>query len=121
MVPSAVDQNAILYQPKVDFLVGGYGVDVKVSRARVSKTGVSQWCWSVKKQEAVADFLVCVALNGTGEDVSVHRVALIPGDLIRRYQTIRASNAGNGFYGKWSQYAVTPAELRAFFEREIHQ
>lgn len=118
MVPSAVDQNAKGFQAKVDFYVGGLGIDVKVSRARVSKRGVRQWCWSVKRQQAIADFMVCIALTGNGEALSVHRVVLLPGELVRTYQTIRASAVGEEFRGKWTDYVVSPADLRAFFERE---
>lgn len=116
LVPHAEDQNALGFQTKVDFRVCDRTVDVKVSRARKTKRGFLQWSWSVKKQESVADYFVCIALSGEGDDLKVYRALLVPGDLARFQTTLRASNAGNGFYGKWSDYAVSPAELSDFFK-----
>jgi hypothetical protein len=114
-VPDAEDQNQTAYQAKVDFTVGGLGVDVKVSRPRPTRTGVIQWSWSIKKQEAVADFFVCVALNSRGDDPGVHCALLIPGALARNYTTLRASHDGEALTGKWADYACSSLELRAFF------
>jgi hypothetical protein len=116
VVPEAVDQNALAYQPKVDFLVHGYGVDVKTASPRRTTRGVIQWCWSIKKQEAVADFFVCIALTSRDPDVAVHKALLIPGEMARKYQTIRASHANGAMSGKWAHHAMSSAELRDFFK-----
>lgn len=115
LVPEAEDQNQKAYQSKVDFIVSGQSVDVKVSRPRLSPRGVSQWCWSVKKQEAIADYFVCIALGDHSDDPPISRLLLIPGDLSRHYQSIRISHA-NGWRGKWAEYALTPSELRTYFK-----
>lgn len=117
VIPEAVDQNATSYQAKVDFLVFGRGVDVKTSRPRISPARQHfQWCWSVKKQESVADFFVCIALTSRADDAGVFKALVIPGELARTYQTIRMSHDGKRLLGKWADYACTSAELRTFFQ-----
>lgn len=116
VIPEAEDQNKLTYQPRFDFLVRGLKVDVKTSRPRVSPRGVFQWIWSVKKQEAEADFFVCLAITSRADDAGVHRALLVPGELARRYQSIRASHDGKRMTGKWADYACTSADLRNFFE-----
>ena len=115
VVPWAEDQNALGFQPKVDFLVRGLGVDVKTSRPAKTKTGVLQWSWSIKKQEMVADHFVCIALTDRTEDAGVYRALLIPGEIARRYQSVRISHNGKAITGKWADYACSSAELRSFF------
>lgn len=115
VIPEAEDQNANQFQAQVDFVVSGRGVDVKTSRPRRSPRGVLQWLWSIKKQEAVADFFVCLALTGREDDAGVYKALLIPGELARRYQTLRASHDGLAMRGRWSDYAMSSGELRAFF------
>jgi hypothetical protein len=115
VIPEAKDQNAVAFQSKVDFIVRGRRVDVKTSRPSLTPRRVIQWSWSIKKQESVADFFVCLALTSRADDAGVHRALLIPGELARKYQTIRASHDGQKMTGKWSAYACTSAELRNFF------
>lgn len=116
VLPEAVDQNGSRYQARVDFLVGGRGVDVKTSRPRTTAAkGRRQWCWSIKKQEAVADFFVCIALTDRSDDAGVYRALVIPGEIARTYQTIRMSHDGETLIGKWADYACSSSELRTFF------
>lgn len=116
VIPEAEDQNGRKFQSKVDFIVRGLGVDVKTARPVTSPRGVLQWAWSVKKQEMVADHFVCIALTDRTDDAGVYRALLIPGELARNYQTIRASHNGKAMVGKWSQYACTSSELFNFFQ-----
>ena len=114
VVPEAVDQNQECFQAPVDFIVGAHRIDVKVSRPHTSKSGVLQWCWSIKKQASTADFFVCIALLSVGDDLKVFRTLAIPGELARHYQTIRISWSGS-VRGKWSDYEITPSALSQFF------
>lgn len=110
LVPSATDQNAAKFQSKVDFLIHGFGVDVKASRLHGAGAGKSKkWMFSVKKQEAVADFFVCFAYT---EDLQkVVRTLLIPGELARHHTSISLPEHG----GKWSDYEIEPESLAQFF------
>lgn len=110
LVPSATDQNAAKFQSKVDFLIHGFGVDVKASRLHGAGAGKSKkWMFSVKKQEAVADFFVCFAYT---EDLQqVVRTLLIPGELARHHTSISLPENG----GKWADYEVAPESLAQFF------
>lgn len=117
MVPHAVDQNNLGFQAKCDFIVGDAKVDVKVSRGRTSKTGVRQWIFSVKKQEMLADWFVCIALCPKADDLAVFAVLLIPGELARHHTSINLSHKGT-FRGKWAQYFAAPDALREVFAVE---
>lgn len=110
-VPEAVSLNEKQYQAKIDFQVNGYGVDVKVSRLKLGhqKCKVRRWAFCLKKQEASADFFVCMCLDESGD--SLDRVLLVPGEIARRYQTLSLSERG----GKWSDYEIDRSDIRDFF------
>lgn len=112
IVPEAVDLNLERFQAPVDFKVGRFKVDVKVSRGTVSKTGVRQWIWSVKKQEAIADFIVCIGVKEREGDLVIASVLAVPGELVRFNTSVRASLVGNAVTGKWGAYSVTVSALR---------
>lgn len=112
LVPIAEDQNKKQFQPKFDFLVKGYRVDVKSSTLRKSHKDckVMRWAFCSKKQETEADFFVLLGYEN-------HRPAhiwLIPGEISRKYATISIST---GAKGKWWDYEVNPADLLDFFNQ----
>lgn len=110
LVPDAKDQNTRQFQSKVDFLVFGLGVDVKASRLHSAGAGVSKrWAFSVKKQEAVADFFVCFAYAEDSD--SVQHTLLVPGEIARKHTTISLPVRG----GRWRDYEVPPEDLSSFF------
>lgn len=110
-VPLAFDANSQKYQSKIDFLVFGRGVDVKTSTLRTSNKAcrLKRWAFSLKKQEATADFFVCFCMDSDGMELV--KALLIPGEIARKYQTISLSESG----GKWDDFIVDPAELQEFF------
>lgn len=112
LVPFAEDQNTKQFQSKLDFVVRGYGVDVKTSTLRRSNKAcrLRRWAFSTKKQEMVADFVVCLCIADDGD--SLQKVLLIPGEIIRKYATVSLSESG----GKWDDYAIPSGELAAFFD-----
>ncbi|TWH63856.1 hypothetical protein LX59_03020 [Azomonas agilis] len=111
-VPEAHNSNSGKFQSKIDFLVQGYGVDVKTSKLKLSHKACKQrrWAFSLKKQEMLADFFVCFCLDEVGDQLLM--TLLVPGELIRRYQTISLSERG----GKWADYEISYNELRSFFK-----
>jgi len=112
MVPFAVDLNKVKFQPKIDFDVLGYGVDVKTSRRKkTSKRFDSRaWSFSFKKQSQDADFFVCVGLC---ENQEVEKVFLIPGELVRKLHTVSVPVS---MKSKWACFQVDPQELAVFFK-----
>lgn len=112
LVPFAEDQNTRKFQSKVDFRIGDYGVDVKASRLQRGgkRAGTGRWAYSIKKQEATADFFVCFGLDERGDKVL--SILLVPGEIARYMTTISASLSG----GKWADYSVEASDLRPFFE-----
>jgi hypothetical protein len=111
LVPLAEDQNATLFQSKIDFKVHGYSVDVKTSTLRLSNKGSAtrRWAFSVKKQEMLVDFMVCLCIGRDGE--SLEKLLMVPGEIVRKYSTISLAELG----GKWGDYTIPPAELAGFF------
>lgn len=111
LVPFAEDQNRIKFQSKFDFLVGKEKVDIKASNEKqgCKNFAAKRWSFSVKKQEFCADFIVCFAITE-----NAYKVFLLPGELIRTYQTISISTSPDS-KSKWLQYEVTPMELSQFF------
>ena len=105
LVPAAVDQNDMQFQAKVDFVVGDYAVDVKCARMRNNR-----WAFSLKKQELLADFFVCIAYN---EDDS-YRLMVIPAEVCRFLQTISLAAKTRS---KWWDYEIKPEELSEFFDQ----
>jgi hypothetical protein len=112
LVPDAINNNEIKFQSKTDFNVYGYGVDIKASNLKhQAKNGkTKRWSFSVKKQEFCADFIVCFAYN---ED-KTYRILLIPGQLLRNYQSI---SIGQAFDGKWADFEIGKEELPFFFKQ----
>src|SRR5690606_17303781 len=100
LVPFAVDQNTRQFQSKVDFLVGSLGVDVKAARLRPHSIKSSRWMFSIKKQEAIADFFVCFGFDEKAERVI--SALLVPGEIARKHTTISLSERG----GKWADYLI---------------
>lgn len=111
LVPDAADHNDIKYQSKIDFAVRGYGVDVKTSSLKLSNKSckLRRWAFSMKKQEMLADFFVCICI---GDDGELFKVMLIPGEIVRKYSCISLSEAGS----KWDDYVVDPGSLDEFFK-----
>lgn len=110
LVPFAKDQNTRKFQSKVDFLIGEMGVDVKASRKKSHGKNSSRWMYSIKKQEAIADFFVCLGFDENAE--SLESVLLIPGEIARMHSTISHSCRG----GKWADYLVEAGDLSPFFQ-----
>lgn len=111
LVPNAISQNDIKFQSKVDFMVGDKKIDVKCSNLNqgLKSSPLKRWAFSVKKQEFIADFLVCFAFIGS---VDSYKLLLIPGELIRKYQSISISENLNS---KWLDYQIDPDEINDFF------
>ena len=109
LVPQAKDQNELKFQSKVDFIVNGFSVDVKTSSAKKSNKGTDKkrFGFSLKKQELIADFFVCIGINE--DDVYFF---LIPNEVARNYQTMSISLSAKG---KWWDYRVEPDSLAGFF------
>lgn len=109
LVPFAVDQNTRQFQSKVDFKIGNLGIDVKASRLKIHSPKSSRWMYSIKKQEAIADFFVCLGFDADAN--SLENVLLVPGEIARKHTTISLSKNG----GKWADYQVSIADLAPFF------
>lgn len=106
LVPWADDLNRSSFQSKVDFIVDGFGVDVKSSTRRNDR-----WAFSLKKQELLADFFVCFAYSADDS----YTVLLVPGDVCRKYQSMCISSRTRT---KWWDYQINPDQLAGFF-REL--
>lgn len=111
LVPFAKDQNETQFQAKVDFMVGGYSVDVKTSTVKqVGKNGTGRFAFSLKKQELIADFFVCFGMT----KYKTH-CFLIPNEIASKYQTMSISTSGSS---KWWDYEIDTDDLNGFF-REL--
>jgi hypothetical protein len=110
LVPFAENLNEKSFQAKVDFDVFGYKVDVKTSNARKANVKLSslRWAFSLKKQESIADFFVCIGFKGDD-----YLIFMIPGEIFRHYSTVSIACSGNS---KWYQYQINPDELQDFFK-----
>lgn len=115
LVPFAEDQNSKKFQSKFDYLACNQKIDIKTSSLKQGNPRFAsrRWAFSVKKQEFCADFVVCFAI--TDEDKN-YRVFLIPGELVRNYQTVSISENGKS---KWLDYEVKPNELSDFFKEYL--
>lgn len=102
LVPDAEDMNRHRFQAKFDYSVFGHKVDVK--SARFLRGG---WAFSLKKQSRGADFFVCIGFDSDGVEILQH--AVIPGELIRHYATIRLKEDG-----KWWPYRLSQSDLVEF-------
>lgn len=113
LVPGAINANQTKFQAKVDFVVNGYLVDVKVSRPKLSNArGKSmRWGFSTMKQSFSCDFLCCFCLDGNGD---TEKILLIPREFFEGMQLISVACSGRS---SWFDYAVEPGELAAFFDQ----
>lgn len=111
LVPFSVNQNEIIFQSKFDFMVGAEKVDIKAAKLAqgCKRFSAKRWAFSVKKQEFCADFIVCFAMTD-----EAYRIFLIPGELVRNYQTISIAESEKS-KSKWLQYEITQADLSEFF------
>lgn len=107
LVPSARSLNDDAFQPKIDFRVGEMRVDVKASTLHGQGPNL-RWTFSLKKQERIADFIVCFGYL----DARTYKTLLLPGEIIRKYTMIGVPLSGKS---KWSEYNVRPEELAPFF------
>ena len=113
--PSAVDNNHKKYQPKYDFTVGGYRIDVKTSflnntKGRVAGKIYPRWSFNCKVQQN-ADFLVCYCLDGDSLGFTVEHVLLIPREFVEGKQTISVSLNRS----KWLDFRVDREVLKGYF------
>ena len=112
LVPSAKNMNRSKYQSKIDFKINGLLVDLKASKlaARYKKSQSKNWAFSIKKQELIADFIVCFGYV----ESEIESIFLLPKEVVRFKTTISIPhNASNSKYG---DYLVSKDELREFFE-----
>lgn len=110
-VPGAVDNNESQFQAKIDFSAYGHGVDVKTATLKSGghKCKKRRWAFCLKKQEMIADFVVLFAL---GDMMELKHCFLLPGEIIRHYQTISISET---LASKWKEYLVDAYSLDEFF------
>lgn len=111
LVPFATNLNRKKFQAKLDFGVRGYGIDVKASRLKRSGHAVKaadRWSFSLKKQELLADFFVCLAFEGD----DLRHILLVPGEIARHYTTMSVSKRTRS---KWWDYEIQPEDLAPFF------
>lgn len=111
LVPEAVNANAVNFQAKIDFTVGGLKVDVKASlpNQHSKRFEAKRWAFSFKKQSLICDFICCFCLN---EDKTLARVLLVPKEFCAGLQSVSVPCNGRS---KWLDYEVRPHELREFF------
>lgn len=110
LVPAATNNNRQRFQAPMDFTVYAFGVDVKASRLVNGHASgkYRRWTFSLKKQEMLADFIVCFGYHDDGK----YETFLLPGQIIRRYTTVAIGLAGKC---KWRAYQVKPESLAGFF------
>ena len=112
LVPSAKNMNRSKYQSKIDFKVNDLLIDLKASKlaARCKKSKSKNWAFSIKKQELMADFIVCFGYV----ESDIESIFLLPKEIVRFKTTISIPrNASNSKYG---DYLVSKDDLREFFE-----
>lgn len=107
LIPYAKDMNQEKFQAHYDFEVKGLKVDVKASTLRKISKNQSRFCFSIKRQEMLADFVVCFCYNNGEPDCCL----LLPSEAIKYTQTISFTKNG-----KWAEYQITPQELKEFFD-----
>lgn len=105
MFPRAVNNNGKEFQAKIDFYLDGLGVDVKGAAPSGSDKRFSnkRWAFSLKKQESIADIFFCIAYL----DDKPFKYFVIPGDLVRFYQTISIPMSGRT---KWAEFELSREE-----------
>jgi hypothetical protein len=111
LVPFAINNNAIQFQSKYDFMVAGWKVDVKASMPRQlnRRFAALSWSFSFKKQSLICDFICCFCFD---EAKALDRILLVPSEFFRGLQTVSVSCAGGS---KWLDYEITADDLAPFF------
>lgn len=115
-VPFSIENNSSKFQAKIDFFVGKYSVDVKVSSLQESgsnsagKTHSARWAYCISKQKKVADLFVLYALDSK-EDVK--HVFLIPKEIAVTSTTVSIPESMNS---KWAEYEIKESDLYSFFK-----
>lgn len=112
LIPYAENQNLISFQPKIDFIVKGYGVEIK--SAKFTSSGKNKrWAFSLKRQKKVADFFILMAFNELENEI-LHYF-LIPNELLKKeIQTISVPQDVNRT--KWRDFLISREELKDFFD-----
>lgn len=109
IIPYAENQNKYRFQPKIDFIVKGYGIEVKSAKLTISDNN-KRWAFSLKKQNKVADFFILFAF-----DDLVKHIFLLPKDMLRaEMKTI--SVPLNLEKSKWRDFLISKEELKDFFD-----
>lgn len=112
IITYAENQNLISFQPKIDFIVKGYGVEIKSAKSTSSNRS-KRWSFSIKKQNKAADFFILMAFNEAGN--LVLHYFLIPSELLRdNMQTISISENINRT--KWRDFLISEKDLKEFFD-----
>ncbi|MFC2303933.1 MAG: hypothetical protein ACFNT5_01940 [Cardiobacterium hominis] len=111
LIPEATNMNQARYQSKWDFELYGLKIDIKASTIHYAGKNARQqrYCFSVKKQEKYADFIVAFGYSG---DV-IKKCFLFPQEIISNMTTVNISE----YKSKWSDYEIPLEDLRPFFER----
>jgi hypothetical protein len=114
LVGNAANMNKAKYQSKYDFDINGLKVDIKASRLNLGhKLAKSRrWAFSLKRQEMLADFIVCMAYK---DDV-LFRLFLLPSEQVRYRSTVSIPENATS---KWDDYEISTQDLKEFFEKTI--
>lgn len=107
-VPEAIDSNDAQFQANIDFVIGGWSVDVKTAAPSADGT---RWAFSISKQKDRADFFVMFALDDA-ETRNVMLVLLMPREIATTATTVSLPVS---LKSKWADYIVDRRELSAFF------
>lgn len=111
LVLGAECQNEKKFQAKVDFFYRSYAIDIKASlpHSGYKEGKYLRWAFSLKKQEMLADFIVCFGFSADDS----YDLFVLPGEMIRKYQTITIPIHGRA---KWRDYKIAPADLLPFMD-----
>lgn len=115
LVPNAINQNLTSFQPKIDFMVGKYGVDIKSAKLC---NKYNRWSFSLKKQKKEADFFVLFGFDSNGKELQV--CFLIPNEMLR--DSLQTLSIPFKFeVSKWRDFLINEKDLKEFFdEKNIH-
>ena len=108
--------NTEKFQSKYDFEINGLKVDIKASRLHngSKQSKAMRWAFSLKKQEMVADFIVCMAYK----ENQLFKIFLIPRESLRYRSTISISE---NLRSKWVDYLISEEDLKEFFQETTKQ
>lgn len=109
----AVDQNKLYFQPKFDYLLGDFKLDIKTGflrdcKGRSGKVNL-RWMFNTRKQQE-ADYIICYCLTGDADKYDVGHILLIPNEFLQGMQTISVSPRKS----KWLDFRVSEEELKSF-------